>query len=138
MIIDATNLIVGRLGTAVAKKAILGETVDIVNCEKAVITGRKEIILGKYKAQSDRGGPMAGPFLPKQADRFLKRAIRGMISYKNARGSAAFKRIKCYKGLPPEFEGKETETLENAQLPKKITNYLTVNELTNLLRMKNE
>jgi len=39
MIVDASNMILGRMVSYVAKKALLGEKVDIVNCEKAVITG---------------------------------------------------------------------------------------------------
>ena len=38
MIIDATELIVGRFATVAAKKALLGERIDIINCEKAIIT----------------------------------------------------------------------------------------------------
>ena len=34
MIIDATNLIAGRMATVVAKKVLQGETVDIINVEK--------------------------------------------------------------------------------------------------------
>jgi len=138
MIIDATNLILGRMATSVAKKSLLGEKIDIVNCEKALITGRKEVILGKYKTQKDRGGPMAGPFLPTQPDRFVRRVVRGMLSYKNPRGKVAFKRIMCYKGLPPEFEGKPLDTIANAKFEKKTNNYLTIGQLTNLLRQKNE
>lgn len=138
MIIDATDLILGRLATVAAKKALLGEKIDIVNAEKAVISGRKEIIFNKYKTQSDRGGPSFGPFLPKQADRFVRRAIRGMLNYKNGRGKEAFERILCYRGLPPEFDGKKIETLEDAKVSKNVVNYLTVGELTDLLRQKNE
>ena len=49
MILDATNLILGRMATAVAKKALLGEKIDIVNCENAVISGNKYQILERYK-----------------------------------------------------------------------------------------
>ena len=38
---DAEQMIVGRLGAKVAKAALLGEDVIIVNAEKAVITGDK-------------------------------------------------------------------------------------------------
>ena len=48
MIIDANNLILGRLGTYVAKNALLGEKVDIVNCESCVVTGRRDRIFEDY------------------------------------------------------------------------------------------
>ena len=47
MIIDATDLVAGRLASSIAKKALLGETIDVVNCENLVLTGNK--IYGKYK-----------------------------------------------------------------------------------------
>ena len=49
MIIDATNLLVGRLATVVAKKALLGGKIDIVNAEKAIISGPKRLVINKYK-----------------------------------------------------------------------------------------
>ena len=73
MIIDATNLIAGRLASVAAKKALLGEDVFIVNAEAALISGKKKFVAGKYDAQAKRGEPFHGPFLPKTPDRFLKR-----------------------------------------------------------------
>ena len=49
MIINAENMILGRLGAYVAKKSLLGEEVKIVNCKDAVIIGKKDVILRKYK-----------------------------------------------------------------------------------------
>ena len=63
MLLDANNLIVGRFGTFVAKKALLGERIDIINCEKAVISGRKEEVFAKYKKRRDIGAPRKGPFI---------------------------------------------------------------------------
>ena len=39
MIINADNLVLGRMAAIAAKQALLGEDVRIVNCEKAIITG---------------------------------------------------------------------------------------------------
>ena len=49
MIIDASNLIAGRIATVVAKKALLGETIDIVNSEKAIVTGSKTQVFARFK-----------------------------------------------------------------------------------------
>ena len=49
MIINAEGLIIGKLATVAAKHALIGEKVDVVNCEKACITGSKRDILEKYK-----------------------------------------------------------------------------------------
>ena len=94
-VIDATNLIVGRLATIVSKRALLGETIDIINCEKAVLTGDRDLLLRKYREKRDRGTPLKGPFLSFLPDRFVRRIIRGMLPYKQEKGSKAFKRVMC-------------------------------------------
>ena len=134
MIIDAKDLIIGRLGTVVAKKALLGERIDIINSGEAVITGSKKDILEKYKARRDRGEPQSGPFLPLQEDRFLKRTIRGMLPYKQEKGLSAFKRIKCYKGVPESLKEQKAESIERAHI-KKVPNlkYMKIKELCKIL-----
>ena len=42
MIVDANNLVLGRLATVVAKKGLLGEKVDVINCENCRIIHNKE------------------------------------------------------------------------------------------------
>ncbi|MAE12936.1 50S ribosomal protein L13 [Candidatus Woesearchaeota archaeon] len=134
MIIDATNKILGRLATQVAKQALLGEEVKIIHCDKAIITGNRSDILGKYKKRSERGIPTKGPFIPRMSDRFVRRAIRGMLPYKQPKGREAFKRVLCYVDLPKEFEGKEVASLtiaDNTKLPN--TNFTTVKEICEFL-----
>ena len=60
MIIDATDLILGRLASFAAKKSLLGETIDIINCENAVVTGNKVLTFDEYKNKIKRG-PCKGP-----------------------------------------------------------------------------
>ena len=95
MIIDGTDLILGRLGSFVAKKALLGEKIDIVNCENIIIIGKKEHILEKYKKKLARGIPSKGPILYKKPDRFVKRALKGMLPFKKERGKKAFDSISA-------------------------------------------
>jgi large subunit ribosomal protein L13 len=118
MIIDGNNLILGRLGSFVSKKALLGEKIDIVNCENIVITGKKEHVFEKYKKKLARGIHSKGPFLYKMPDRFVKRSLRGMLPYRTERGKKAFKNIKCYIGVPERFSNKERETVEMADIKK--------------------
>lgn len=137
MIIDAKNSIVGRLASEVAKKAILGEEIIIINSDLAVITGPKEVILKKYKAQADRGEPFHGPFMPKTPHLLLKRIIRGMLPYKFGKGRSAFKRIKCYKGIPEGFKNDKIETIETANISRLQTlKYITLKELCNMIKQR--
>jgi len=133
MIIDADKLVLGRLASTVAKRALEGEKIDIVNSEKAVIVGRKGDILKKYKHRRERGDPLHGPYFPRQAERIVKRAIRNMVGYKKPKGKEALARIKCYKGVPNAFKDKDKETIENAKLSKKIIKFLTIKELSEFL-----
>ena len=130
MIINAENLILGRFATVAAKKALLGEDVSIINCEKALITGNRKAILAKYKQKIQMGKPQKGPFIPKRADRFVKKTIRGMLPYKQGRGSKAFEKIRCYVGIPDDFKDKKAETIEKANISK-VPNlkYITVGEI---------
>lgn len=118
MIIDANNLILGRLGTFVTKKVLLGEKIDIVNCEECVVSGRKENIYSKYDRFLQMGTPAKGPFNFKTPERLVKRAIRGMLPYKKARGKEAFKSIKCYRGIPESLKGQKLETIKGANVEK--------------------
>ena len=131
MIIDASDMILGRLASYVAKKALLGEKVDIVNCEKAVLTGNKKSIFMEYKERMELGTrPTKGPFMPKMPDRFVRRCIRGMLPYKQEKGIKAFKRVMCYIGIPDEFKDKKTETIENCNVSKVPSlKYVYVNEI---------
>jgi len=133
MILNGENLILGRLASYAAKKALLGETIDIVNCEKVAITGKKEFLFKKYKRKGDRG-THKGPFFHREPPKILKRTIRGMLPYKRERGKKAFKKIRCYTGVPSEFSDKKLETIENANISKlKNLNYIYVRDLSKFL-----
>jgi len=118
MIIDAENLILGRLATFVAKKALLGETIGVVNCEKAIITGKKDDILKKYRWKREVGETLHGPYFPRVSERVVRRAIRGMLPYKQYKGRIAFERIRCYRGIPEGLKGKKLETIKEADVSK--------------------
>lgn len=105
------------MGTVVAKKALLGEDIIIVNSDQAVITGNKDRVMKDWKQKADRG-TFKGPFIPKRSDLFVKRAIRGMIPYKTPRGKEAFARIKCFVGTPSKVAEEKIETIENANVSR--------------------
>lgn len=118
MILNAENLILGRLATHVAKKLLLGEKIDIINCEKAVIIGDKKDVLATYKEKIRRGSPKKGPFFPKTPERLIKRTIRGMIPFSKPRGREAFKKLKCHIGTPEDIKKEDILTLEKINVFK--------------------
>lgn len=136
-IIDAKDLILGRLAAIVAKRALLGESIDIINCEETIITGNKKTILAKYAQKRARGIPTKGPFVPRRADMLVRRTIRGMIPYKRPKGSAAFKRVRCHIGVPPELEGKKAESVKEAHMSKlSYTKHIKIKDLSKSLGAK--
>lgn len=117
MIIDANNLILGRLASFAAKKALLGEEIEIINCENAVITGDKDYILVRFKREKSKS-IQKGPYVPKRSDRFVKRVIKRMLPNKVARGREPLKRVMCYIGVPDNLKNEKAETLKNADISK--------------------
>lgn len=108
IVIDANNATLGRLSSYVAKKALLGKKIAIVNCDEAVVSGKRNSVIVEYREMRKKGGAsLKGPFFPKIPEKIVKRTIRGMLSYKQGRGREALKRIKCYNDVPKEFEASQ-------------------------------
>ena len=131
IIIDADGATLGRLCTNAAKNLLNGEEIAIVNSEKAIISGKKSMIKKHYKQKREVGTYRKGPFFPRMPDRIVKRSIRGMIPYQTPHGRAAFKRLKCYIGIPKEFEGEKIEKVMEAE--KKPIDFITIRELSRYL-----
>jgi len=108
-IIDGTNAVLGRLASYVAKQALKGEEFAIVNCGQIIITGNRKNIEEKQFASRQRvGSGQKGPKISRLAHLIVKKTIRGMLpNYRKGRGKQAFQRIKCYVGIPKEFEDKK-------------------------------
>jgi len=134
MIINADGMILGRLASFAARKALVGEKIDIINCEKTIVTGSRQSIIQHYKQKRERGSPLHGPYFPKEAHLIVKRTIRGMLPFRKERGDSALKRIKCYLGVPKELEGKDAIKVDEADKARLQTKkYLTIGELSRLL-----
>ena len=133
-IIDADGAILGRMCTNVAKRLLSKESIAVVNSEKAIISGKKSVIKNHYKQKREVGTYRKGPFFPRMPDRLVKRTVRGMIPYQTPHGREAFKKLKCYMGIPKEFEGKKFEKIEDAK--KLPVEYITVEELSRALGAK--
>lgn len=133
-IIDATGATIGRLGTNAAKRLLQGEEIAVVNSEKAIISGKKTSIKNSYKEKRELGTYRKGPFFPRMPDQIVKRTIRGMIPYQTPHGRQAFKRLKCYIGIPKEFEGQKIEKVAEAE--KQPVDFMTIEELSRYLGAK--
>ncbi len=129
LVLDASNLILGRLasessslikgkpikatgtnseGKVVTPVLQAGEKLVIINADKAVITGDPLKTTKHYVQRAHKKvntNPRRGPFMPRQPEDIVKRAIRGMIKFKTPSGKAAFRRLEVYVGVPkPEYK----------------------------------
>ena len=130
MIIDAKDAILGRLSSFAAKQLLLGNKIDVVNCEEAVVSGRKATILENYTRRIDRKAPGKGPYFYRRPDMFVKRTIRGMLPFKRTRGMDAFKNIKCYIGIPDNLKNEKAIRIESASVGKlRSADYLKVRDI---------
>ncbi len=138
-VIDATDVILGRMATLVAKDLLRGEDVAIVNAEEAVISGSKEFILEKFSHRRERKSIVNparhGPFYPRLPDGIVRRAVRGMLPYRKARGKEAFKRLKVYRGVPEEL--RDNSSWAKIDIPKvsklRVPKYMKLKALSTLL-----
>jgi len=104
--IDGKDAVLGRLASFVAKEALKGEEFKIMNCDKVLITGNKKTIEKEFKEKRNRfGHSQKGPKHPATSEKIVKRVIRGMLpNFREGRGRIAYKKIRCYNGIPKEFE----------------------------------
>ncbi|MDD4983483.1 MAG: 50S ribosomal protein L13 [Candidatus ainarchaeum sp.] len=119
---DFENTVLGRGATYVAKEILSGNTVNIYNAEKAVINGNRADIFEKYKEKQDfagKGNPLKGPHYPKNPSGIVRRAIRGMIKHKRAKGMDAYRKLKVFVGTDP--------AVKMVKLEKAIANPLRKN-----------
>jgi len=134
IIIDATNQIVGRLAAFAAKRALMGDTVSVINAEKAIVSGKPSVVLEEAKRHHRMGVPRKGPFFSKMPDRYVRRIIRGMLPHKFPRGREAYARTLCYIGTPVELQGQKAVLPKGASLEKLPSrNYVTIGKVCEAL-----
>jgi len=129
--IDASDMVLGRLSSFVAKELLKGEQVHIVNAEKAVVIGNPSSTMAEYREKRARGDPYHGPFFPRSPERVVKRTIRGMLPYRTARGKEALKRLRVFISIPPELKGVQFAQVEDAK-NKREQKFVTLQRLAEL------
>jgi len=133
LVIDGTDYVFGRLATQVAKKALSGEEVHIINAEKLVILGDKQAIIQKFmtrRQQVSKTNPEHVAKWPRVPHLLVKRMIRGMLPWKTKRGKDAYKKIIVYSGNPKKL----TASGEiNAKKYDGIAKHMTISELCSSL-----
>ncbi|MHA2001195.1 MAG: 50S ribosomal protein L13, partial [Promethearchaeota archaeon] len=109
-LVDASEQIMGRMCSQIAKYILLGEHVVIINAKDCVISGRRNMVLAKYvhlrRNIRNASNPRRGPFHGSRPDTFLRQKIRFMLP-KNQRGRDAFHNVHVYiAGIPKAKKNK--------------------------------
>jgi len=127
VVVDARDCILGRVASNVAERALAGESVAVVNAEDAVITGTEDDVFSTYRKRAELGSDR-GPYYPKRPDGIFKRAIRGMLPYKQDDGREAFDSVRVYVGNPTDEDG---EVLDGTSLDRLSTiRFVTLGEVS--------
>jgi len=134
VIYNGEGAVFGRVASAIAKDLLKGYRVDLINCEKIIVSGDKNLFVKKVlaKRKMGSGGSMKGPKYIRVADRLVKRMIRGMLPWDRTKGREAFKRLKCHSG----GGGLGEDSLKNAIKlnHRKPKEYSTVGDIVRSLR----
>jgi large subunit ribosomal protein L13 len=125
-IIDAKNLVLGRLATEIARRlrgkhkpeytphVDTGDYIIVINAEKVHVTGRKRTDKMYHHHSGYPGGIKSISFdklLEKAPERIIEIAVKGMLP-KGSLGRAMFGKLKVYAG---------TEHQHSAQQPIPLT-----------------
>jgi len=133
---NADGMVLGRFASMVAKRLILGRSIAVINAERAIISGDKNVIAARYRVRltlQEKENPEHSPYWPRRPDMLVRRIIRGMLPYSKATGRAAYKRLVVFRGSPEELKNAKHVEL-NMKNPKSIyAGYITVRELASEL-----
>ncbi len=100
IVINADGLILGRLAAYCAKAALSGNSVEVINIEKAIISGNPVRIVKVYikrRGMTNHADPEHAAKYPRRPDFLFKKILSGMLPA-TSRGKVALKRVKAYIG----------------------------------------
>jgi large subunit ribosomal protein L13 len=137
-VIDASGLILGRMASIVAKRLLLGESIIVVNAEKAVMSGRRLSRVRDARKFLEIGHPGKGPFHPRRPDQIIRRSVRGMLPRRLPKGQMALRRLKIFLGMPEEFKTLTLQSIPEANASRLKCPYVTVGEFAKEIGYKAE
>jgi len=139
ILIDGSNLLLGRVASFAARKALEDEQVTIINCNKIYLSGSPTRSIERYKGKFTLGTILHGPYVSKSPGAMMRRSVRGMLPWNRVRGRDAFRRVKCYSDVPEALKGKPAITIENASINKlPISRYITLVEVCSRIGTKRD
>lgn len=132
-IVDASGLVLGRAASRIAKRLLAGESIVVVNAERAVVTGSRATVLRHFVEARARGSVRSGPHYPRYPDRIFRRTVRGMLPHLKSRGKTAFALLQVHIGVPAELKDRPAKTIDDAKASPALRAPMTLEEITRLL-----
>jgi large subunit ribosomal protein L13 len=117
------------MASILAKRLLVGETIEVVNAQKIVISGNKAQLVKEWKEFIKVGGFGKGPVHHRRPHEIVRRTVRGMLPYRIPKGAAAYKRLHVHIGVPEELEKDEKVSLPECHSSKLNHRFVTVGEL---------
>jgi len=137
--IDFENMILGRAASKTAKLLLQGESVIVLNAEKAVVRGTKSGIMQKFVRRYGwraKGNPQThGPVASRRPDKLVYSTIQHMLPYHQARGKDALAKMKIFMGIPKRFEKMPAEKWAETKNEEKKS-FLTVKQISEELGLQ--
>jgi large subunit ribosomal protein L13 len=106
-LVDAENMILGRLASIISKRLIEGEKVFVVNVDKVVVSGNPQSIFEEYKKLLNLRtlrNPRLGPKIHRSPNMIFRRVVAGMLPKDSERGRKALRNLKVFMGFPEEYK----------------------------------
>ena len=141
IMVDATNCIAGRMCSHVSKLLLQGNSVAIVNAEKAMLSGNRYKTIELYKEHLEINSvtnPIHGPFHPRRPDTMLSKMVRGMVPKRKPSGITAFRRLRVYIGVPEEMKKSKMESFSDSKITKPEAYYISVGEVAKQIGWKGQ
>ena len=137
VVVDATNHIAGRLASNVAKLLLQGQRVTVVNCEKIMMSGKRETQIREYREFLDINSIINykhGPVHYRRPDTLMAKMIRQMLPFdRKPSGKLAFARLRTYIGAPNDTKPIEKIQFEKALITRAPSNYTPLAEICRVI-----
>jgi large subunit ribosomal protein L13 len=118
------------MASIIAKKLLLGERIDIVNAEGAVVSGKRLMVIGERKKFLEVGGRnRRGPIHYRKPNAIVRRTIRGMLPIRKNKGRVAYRKLKVHIGVPRDLEKAPRNSIPDVSVEKLKGRYVTVGEI---------
>ena len=137
VVVDATNHIAGRLASNVAKLLLQGQRVTVVNCEKIMMSGKRETQIREYREFLEINSIINykhGPVHYRRPDTLMAKMIRQMLPFdRKPSGKLAFARLRTYIGAPNNTKPIEKIQFEKALITRAASNYTPLAEICRVI-----